>query len=300
MKKRFMGNAMLLSAAMIWGASFVAQTVGMDYVGPFTFQAVRCFLASLVLLPVIALMDKKGNDKKPVTAAAKKDQLIYGLLCGIVLFAACSLQQIGLQYVEAGKAGFITSLYIILVPIAGLLFGQKIKPWVLGSVLLALVGLYLLCATDMRIGKGELLVLACAVAYTAHILIIDKVSARLDGVRLSCMQFFVVAMISTAAMFLWEAPSVGSILLCWLPICYSGVLSAGVGFTFQIIGQAYTEPTVASLLMSLESVFSMLFGWLLLNQKLSATEIFGCSLVFLGVIIAQLPGKKSKFEKIPA
>ncbi len=294
MKKRFMGNAMLLSAAMIWGASFVAQTVGMDYVGPFTFQAVRCFLASLVLLPVIAFMDHKGNDKKPVTTAAKKDQLFYGTLCGVVLFAACSLQQVGLQYVEAGKAGFITSLYIILVPIAGLLFGHKIKPWVLGSVLLALVGLYLLCATDLHIGKGELLILACAFAYTVHILIIDRVSARLDGVRLSCMQFFVVGIISTAAMFLWESPSIDGILQCWLPICYSGILSAGVGFTFQIIGQAYTEPTVASLLMSLESVFSMLFGWLLLNQRLSGLKLFGCGLVFAGVIIAQLPGKKAK------
>lgn len=294
MKKQFIGNAMLLSAAMIWGASFVAQTVGMDYVGPFTFQTVRCFLASLVLLPVIALIDKKGNSKKPVTAAAKKDQLIYGILCGVVLFVSCSLQQIGLLYVEAGKAGFITSLYIILVPIAGLLFGRKIKPWVLGSVLLALVGLYLLCATDMSIGKGELLILACAVTYTVHILIIDKVSARLDGVRLSCMQFFVVGIISTAAMFIWETPSMDNILLCWLPICYSGILSAGVGFTFQIIGQSYTEPTVASLLMSLESVFSMLFGWLLLNQRLSGWELFGCGLVFAGVIIAQIPGKKAK------
>ena len=296
MKKRFMGNAMLLSAAMIWGASFVAQTVGMDYVGPFTFQAVRCFLASLVLLPVIACIDRKGNGKKPVSPAAKKDQLVYGVLCGLVLFVACSLQQIGLQYVEAGKAGFITSLYIILVPIAGLLFGRKIKPWVLGSVLLALVGLYLLCATDMSIGKGELLILACAAAYTAHILIIDKVSARLDGVRLSCMQFFVVGIISTAAMFIWETPSTDGILQCWLPICYSGILSAGVGFTFQIIGQAHTEPTVASLLMSLESVFSMIFGWLLLNQRLSGLELFGCGLVFAGVIIAQIPGKKSNIS----
>ena len=294
MNKRFMGNAMLLSAAMIWGASFVAQTVGMDYVGPFTFQTVRCFLASLVLLPVIALIDKKGNSKKPVTATAKKDQLIYGILCGVVLFVSCSLQQIGLLYVEAGKAGFITSLYIILVPIVGLLFGRKIKPWVLGSVLLAFVGLYLLCATDMNIGKGELLILACAVTYTMHILIIDKVSARLDGVRLSCMQFFVVGIISTVAMFIWETPNMNGILQCWLPICYSGILSAGVGFTFQIIGQSYTEPTVASLLMSLESVFSMLFGWLLLNQRLSGWELFGCGLVFAGVIIAQIPGKKAK------
>ncbi len=293
MKKRFMGNAMLLGAAMIWGAAFVAQTVGMDYVEPFTFQAVRCFLASLVLLPVIAFMNKKGNDKKPVTTAAKKNQLFYGALCGVVLFIACSLQQFGLKYVEAGKAGFITSLYIILVPIAGLLFGQKVKPWIWISVVLALSGLYLLCAGDMTVGKGELLVLGCSAAFTAHILIIDKVSSKLDGIRLSSMQFFVVGVISLIVMFFTETPDLHSILQCWLPICYAGILSAGVGYTFQIIGQAHTEPTVASLLMSLEAVFSMLFGWLLLNQKLFATELFGCGLVFIGVIIAQLPGKNA-------
>ncbi len=293
MSKRFVGNTMLLAAAMIWGAAFVAQTVGMDYVEPFTFQAVRCFLASIVLLPVIGFMDIKGNSKKSVTREAKKNQFFYGVLCGLVLFAACSLQQFGLKYVEAGKAGFITSLYIILVPIAGLLFGRQIKPWVWGSVVLALAGLYLLCAGDMTVGKGELLVLGCSAAFTAHILIIDKVSAKLDGIRLSSLQFLVVGVISLIVMFFTETPDLNGILRCWLPICYAGILSAGVGYTFQIIGQEHTDPTVASLLMSLESVFSMLFGWLLLNQKLSAPEMIGCALVFIGVIIAQIPGKKT-------
>ena len=292
MSKRFMGNLMLLAAAMIWGAAFVAQTVGMDYVEPFTFQAVRCFLASFVLLPVIWFMDKKGNAKKPETPLQKKEQIFYGVLCGLLLFAACSLQQLGLLYVEAGKAGFVTSLYIILVPIAGLFFGKKVKPWVWISVVLALVGLYLLCASDMSIGKGELMILACSVAFTGHILVIDKVSPRLDGVRLSSLQFFVVGIISLVVMFWKETPDLQAILQCWLPICYAGILSAGVGYTFQIIGQAHTDPTVASLLMSLESVFAMLFGWLLLKQRLSGTEMIGCVLVFAGVILAQLPGKK--------
>lgn len=292
MSKRMLGNLMLLGAAMIWGAAFVAQTVGMEYVEPFTFQAVRCFLASIVLLPVIWIMDKKGNPHKPVTAAERKTQLFYGAICGVFLFAACSLQQLGLQYVEAGKAGFVTSLYIILVPLTGLFFGRKVKPWVWISVVLALVGLYLLCASDMSIGKGELMILACSVAFTAHILVIDKVSAKLDGVRLSSMQFFVVGLISLVVMICKETPNLQSILQCWLPICYAGILSAGVGYTFQILGQAHTDPTVASLLMSLESVFAMLFGWLLLHQKLTVTEMIGCVLVFAGVILAQLPGKK--------
>ena len=292
MSKRMMGNFMLLAAAMIWGAAFVAQTVGMDYVEPFTFQAVRCFLASLVLLPVIWVMDKRGNAHKPVTTEDHMSQIFYGILCGILLFAACSLQQLGLQYIEAGKAGFVTSLYIILVPLAGLFFGKKVKPWVWISVVLALVGLYLLCASDLSIGKGELMILACSVAFTGHILVIDKVGGKLDGVRLSSMQFLVVGIISSVVMLVKETPDLQSILQCWLPICYAGILSAGVGYTFQILGQAHTDPTVASLLMSLESVFAMLFGWLLLKQRLSPMELFGCALVFTGVVLAQLPGKK--------
>lgn len=297
MSKRMLGNLMLLVAAMIWGAAFVAQTVGMDYIGPFTFQAVRCFLASVVLLPVIWLTDKKGNPHKPITAADHKRQNFYGIVCGILLFAACSLQQVGLQYVEAGKAGFITSLYIILVPLAGLLFGKKIKPWVWVSVFLAVVGLYLLCASDMSIGKGELLVLGCSLAFAGHILVIDKVSDRLDGVRLSSMQFLVVGLISVVVMLFTETVDLRSILQCWLPICYAGILSGGVGYTFQILGQVHTDPTVASLLMSLESVFAMLFGWLLLQQRISVVEMFGCVLVFAGVILAQLPGKKEMLQK---
>lgn len=292
MSKRTMGNLMLLGAAMIWGAAFVAQTVGMEYLEPFTFQTIRCLLASVVLLPVIWFSDKKGNPYKPVTAAQRKYQLVSGLICGVVLFFASSLQQYGLVYVEAGKAGFVTSLYIILVPIAGLFFGKKVKPWVWISVVLALVGLYLLCASDMSIGKGELMILGCSLAFTAHILVIDKVSPKLDGIRLSSMQFFVVAVISSIVMMIQETPDWNAVLQCWLPICYAGILSGGVGYTFQILGQAHTDPTVASLLMSLESVFAMLFGWLLLKQRLTPAEMIGCVLVFAGVILAQIPGKK--------
>lgn len=292
MKKRTMGNIMLLLGAMIWGSAFVAQSVGMEYVEPFTFQACRCLLGSIVLLPVIAVMDRKGNDKKPVTKADWRFLLLSGLGCGLLLFTACSLQQVGLLYTTAGKSGFITSLYIILVPIVGIFLGKKVNPWIWGSVVLAIVGLYLLCGGGLSLGKGELLTLGCAAAFTFHILLIDKVSSRLDGVRLSCIQFFVCGMISVVFMLCTETPDLKAVLQCWLPIGYAGILSCGVAYTFQIIGQAHTEPVVASLLMSLESVFAAVFGWILLREALSVPEFIGCALVFSGVILAQLPAKE--------
>ena len=292
MSKRWIGNGLLLLGAMIWGAAFVAQSVGMDYLEPFTFQASRCFLGSLVLLPVIAVMDRRGVSRRPVTAEAKKQQLYFGLACGVIIFAACSLQQWGLLYTTPGKSGFLTSLYIILVPMAGLLFGRRVKPWVWGSVVLAVLGLYLLCgSTDFSLGAGELLTLGSAVAFCFHILVIDRASSQVDGVRLSATQFFICGCLSLVCTFLWETPRWENILACWIPIGYAGIFSSGIGYTFQIIGQAHTEPTVASLLMSLESVFSVIFGWIILRQSLTPTELLGCALVFAGVLISQIPGK---------
>lgn len=294
MSKRTMGNLMLLVGAMIWGAAFVAQSVGMDYVEPFTFQTARCFLGSLVLLPVIWFRDQSGhNPKKPVSRADRKTLLTAGLACGSVLFLASSLQQLGLLYTSAGKSGFITAFYIILVPVLGLFLHKKVKPWIWISVILAIVGLYLLCAGEtMTVGRGEWLTLGCALAFSVQILCIDHFSPKVDGVRLCALQFFICGVVSMLVMFLTESPSWDAVLQCWLPIGYAGILSSGVAYTFQIIAQAYTEPTVASLLMSLESVFSVLFGWLLLHQTLTGKELLGCLLVFSGVILAQLPGKE--------
>ena len=293
MSKKWIGNLLLFMAAMIWGGAFVAQTEAMKYTQPFTFQAARFFLGSLVLLPVIAIMDKKGNAKKPVTKQQKRDQLFAGVVCGLILFAACSPQQLGLMLeLPAGKSGFITSLYIILVPIFGLFAKKKVQPWVWGSVALALFGLYMLCGMgSFSLNWGEGLTLICALSFTFHILFIDRVSARVDGVRLSCMQFFVSGLISLIIALIIEQPTWHSLVLCWLPIAYTGILSSGAGYTFQILGQGYTEPTTASLLMSLESVFSAVFGWLIIGQRLSWMELCGCCLVFTGVVIAQLPGK---------
>jgi len=293
MSKQMMGNGMLLLAAMIWGAAFVAQTVGMEYVEPFTFQACRCILGGLVLLPVIAALDKRGNEKKPVTRAQRTYLLLSGVGCGILLFTACSLQQFGLLYTTAGKSGFITSLYIILVPILGLCLGKKVLPWIWGSVALAIGGLYLLCGMGtFSLNLGEGLTLVCAIAFSFHIMFIDHVGNKVDGIRMSCTQFITAGIVSFIISLIMEDASLSSAAACWLPIAYTGIFSSGVAYTLQILGQARTEPTTASLLMSLESVFSALFGWILIKEQLSPIELVGCALVFIGVIIAQLPEKK--------
>lgn len=294
MKKKWIGNILLFAAAMIWGGAFVAQTEAMKFTQPFTFQAARFFLGALVLVPVIAIMDKKGNPKKPETAAQKKHQAFAGTVCGIILFAACSPQQLGLMLdLPAGKSGFITSLYIILVPIFGLFTKKKVRPWVWGSVVLSLFGLYMLCGMgSFSLNWGEGLTLLCAIAFTFHILFIDKMGDTVDGVRMSCMQFFTSGLLSLIVALIIEDPTWDSVRLCWLPIAYTGIFSSGVGYTFQILGQNYTDPTSASLLMSLESVFSAVFGWLIIHQSLSWMELVGCGLVFAGVVISQLPGKE--------
>lgn len=288
MVQRYKGEFLLLLTAMIWGSALVAQSVSMDLIGPFTFQCMRSILGSLVLLPVIAVFSKR-TDRSAQTAQERKTQWIGGLICGCVFFVAGSLQQIGLCYTSAGKAGFITALYIILVPIAGIFFHRKVGWNVWGGVLLAVAGLYLLCVTEaLSIGTGDLLVFVSSIAFAAHILVIDHFSPKTDGVKLSCMQFAVNAVLSGVGMLLFEQPSLSAIAACWLPICYTGILSCGLAYTLQIIGQKYTEPTVASLLLSLESVFSVLFGWLLLRQGLSGRELIGCVLMFAAIVLAQI------------
>lgn len=288
MAKKYKGNLYLLLTAMIWGSALVAQSVSMDLIGPFTFQCMRSILGALVLLPVIAVFSRR-EDGAASAAGGRRDQWVGGLLCGCVFFVAGSLQQIGLCYTSPGKAGFITALYIVLVPIAGIFFGKRAGWNVWTGVLLALVGLYLLCVTEsLSIGLGDLLVFFSSIAFAAHILVIDHYSPKVDGVKLSCMQFAVNAVLSGVGMLLFEQPSPGAIAACWLPICYTGILSCGLAYTLQIIGQKYTDPTIASLLLSLESVFSVLFGWLLLREGLSLRELAGCVLMFAAIVLAQI------------
>lgn len=293
-KTNYKSLFLLLLAAIIWGVAFVAQSVGMDYVKPFTFNGVRCLLGAIVLLPVIHLFDRKKTveEKK---SEDKKSLWIGGTLCGLCLCTASSFQQIGLQYTTAGKAGFLTALYIVLVPIIGLLFKKKCSPFVLGSIVLALVGLYLLSIKEgFHIEKGDIYVMICALIFSLHILTIDYFSPKCDGVKLSCVQFLVSGVIATGIALVIEKPELTQIMAAWLPIAYAGVLSCGVAYTLQIIGQKDMNPTVASLVLSLESVVSVLAGWLLLNQVLDTREIVGCVIMFIAIILAQI-----NFEKTP-
>lgn len=293
--KQLRGSLLLTLTALIWGTAFVAQNVGMDHIGPFTFNAVRTLLAGVVLIPVILLFDKL--QKKPALTKRKKaDTLIGGVFCGTVLFVASSLQQVGIQTITenaSGKAGFITALYIIIVPVLGLALGQRPRRQMWVCVALAILGFYLLCVTgDFSIGLGELLVLGCALGYSVHIMLIDHFSPRAESVRMSCIQFFVSGFLSLIAMFLLEEPSLTGIWAANVSILYTGIMSSGVGYTLQIVAQKDVNPTLATMIMSLESVFAVLAGWLLLHENLSGRELFGCLLVFIAVILAQLPQKQ--------
>ena len=291
--KKFRGSLLLLLTAMIWGAAFVAQSVGMDHVGPYTFLFSRSILGGVALIPVIAVMDRKKKEKPEKKGG--KLLVLGGVACGCALFLGSILQQIGIQETTAGKAGFLTAMYMILVPIAGLFFGKKPGLRVWGAVVVALGGMYFLClhGTDLgSINRGDLLEMACAVGFTCHILIIDHFSGRVDGVKMSCIQFFVCGFLAMVGMFLFEEPHFSDILAAGVPIAYAGLLSSGVGYTLQIVAQKDTDPTVASLLMSLESVFSLIFGWILLQEGMSGIELLGCSLMFAAIIWVQLPEKK--------
>ncbi len=290
MKKQLSGVIALLGATVIWGSAFIAQSVGMDKIGPFTFQAVRCFLAVVFLFPASALFSKG----KPFWKSWADPALWRsGVICGLALFAASSLQQIGLVYTDAGKAGFLTAMYIVFVPFLGLFLGQRPGRNALLSLIPAIVGLYLLSCTSVSgINKGDVLLLLCAVAFSVQILLIDRHCAGLDGLKLNCIQALVAAVLSVPWALLTETVDASRIASCWLPLGYAGVLSMGVAYTLQIVGQKRVAPSAAALLMSLESVFAALFGWLLLHETMTRAELLGCVLVFAAVVISQLPEKK--------
>jgi drug/metabolite transporter (DMT)-like permease len=288
-------SLLLVLTAFIWGVAFVAQSEGMNHVGGYTFIGCRYILGGAVLLPVICAIrrlnqaeyDKLGADGvKKLT----KTGITGGICCGICLFIASSLQQFGIAYTTVGKAGFITALYMVIVPILGIFLHKKVGLNVWISVALAVVGMYLLCITEgFTIGKGDLLVSLCAIAFSFHILTIDHFSPMAEGVVISCTQFFVAGILGCIAMFIFEDPKIEDILAAGLPIAYAGIMSSGVAYTLQIVAQKDMDPTVASLIMSLESVFSLLAGWVLLGQKLSARELFGCVLVFAAILLVQIP-----------
>lgn len=310
----------LFLTAMIWGAAFVAQSVSMDYIGPFTFICLRSVIGGLFLIPVIIVLDgirkKNQNESANVVSSEntlynietdiekeekqrlswKNKQLIEGgIVCGILLFFANCFQQTGIQYTTVGKAGFITTFYIIIVPLIGLFFKKYcgILTWI--GVVIALAGLYFLCITQkLTIQRGDALILCCSVLYAGQILAIDHYNPFVDGVKMSCIQFLTGGVLGAVFMFLFENPSVAMILSAAGPILYTGIMSTGVGYTLQIVGQKGLNPTVAALILSLESVFSALSGYVFLHQVLTTRELIGCVLMFIAIVLAQLPDIRRK------
>lgn len=299
MKTNLKKNIMLLSAAIIWGGAFVAQSVGMDYVEPFTFNAVRCIIAFLTLVVAVIAIDKIHGKKISLWGTddlrERKTLIIGGIICGVLLAISSNFQQVGIKFTTVGRAGFITALYIVFVPLLGLFFKKKVT-WLLWiAVTLATVGFYFLCVTDgFAVSVGDMLVLACAFCFSLQVLAIDYFAPKVDCVRLTALQFFVCGALTTLIMFLFEKPSAESLVTAYIPLLYAGVLSGGVAFTFQTVGQNGNNPTVASLLMSLESVFAVIFAWLILNQTMTGREVIGASLTFIAIIIAQIPLKSKK------
>lgn len=292
-------SLLLLLTATIWGVAFVAQSVSMDYIGGFTFNAIRNIIGAITLVPVILIFSKQNPaaDQNPADRQkARKTLITGGICCGILLCLASNFQQFGIKYTTVGKAGFITACYIIIVPIIGIFLKKKCSPFIWIAVLLSLGGLYLLCISPgegFSIGKGDTLVLICAVVFSFHILTVDHFSPLVDGVKMSCIQFLVCGILSGIPALIFENPNITNILQAWMPILYAGILSCGVAYTLQIVGQKGMNPTVASLIMSLESCISVIAGWLILGQNLSSREIFGCVLMFGAIVLAQLPQKSA-------
>lgn len=292
MKQKLRGIVALMVATVIWGSAFIAQSVGMDHIGPMTFQAVRCTLGAVFLVPVVFLFEK---DKSNFLHNWKNPKLWEaGIVCGAALFVAAGLQQVGLVYTTAGKAGFITAMYIVLVPILGIFLGKRPSPACWFSVVLAVIGLYLLsCMGATGINIGDILMLGGALGFAVQITLIDRMAGNLDGLRMNAIQALVCGLLSAFFMFATEEPNIQNILACWLPLGYAGILSMGIAYSLQIVGQKHLEPTPASLIMSLESVYAVLFGWLLLNETMTNWEMTGCALVFVAVILSQIPTKNS-------
>lgn len=293
--KILIGSGLLVLTALIWGIAFVAQSEGMNYVGGFTFNASRFLIGGAVLIPCIYFL-RRGNreQRQALTEEEQKQQnrtgIAGGICCGLVLCLSSSLQQFGIAHTTVGKAGFITALYIILVPILGLFMKKKVGLNIWVSVMMAAVGMYLLCINEgFSVGRGDFLVFLCSIGFSLHILVIDYFSPRADGVVISCVQFFTAGIVSGVLMLLFEKPSWEAVMAAWMPVLYAGVMSCGVAYTLQVVAQKNVPPTMASLLMSLESVFSVLAGWVILGQKLSGREMLGCALVFAGILLAQIP-----------
>ncbi len=299
MNKQYKGSILLLITAIIWGVAFVAQDVGMDYWSPFTFNGVRNVIGAAVLLPFIYMRDKsRGENAKKWS---DKTLIAGGILCGIALCSATCFQQYGILFSDAsaGKAGFITAFYIVLVPIAGIFIKKKCPVTAYIAAIIAAVGLYILCIPQgvvFTVEFADVLVFICALIFTVQILLVDYYSPKVDGVKLACIQFFTSAVISLAGAFVTDSFALTFNFEAWIPILYAGLLSSGVAYTLQIIGQKDLNPTVASIIMSLEACVSVIAAWIILGDAMNLRQITGCVIMFAAILLAQLPGKKCGIE----
>lgn len=294
MNKKLLSSGSLLLATIIWGSAFVSQNIAMRYLGPFSFQAIRCWLAVLGLIAVIAIFDRFKKPKKTFFKQWTDKKLwLAGILCGIPLFLACNLQQIALVDTDPGKAGFLTAMYIVIVPIIGIFRGERPTIMIPISVLLAVAGLYCLsCIGVTSVSTGDLLLLACALMFAIQITVVDIFVDSVDALRLNAIQALVCALLSTVIALFTEQISWQGVLDCALPLAHVGFLSMGAAYALQILGQKNLQPTVASLIMSLESVFAVMFEMIIMRQFMTGWETIGSVLVFVAVILSQIPVKK--------
>ncbi|MBO4939758.1 MAG: DMT family transporter [Clostridia bacterium] len=292
-KNRVLGSILMLVAALIWGSAFVAQTVGMESIGPFTFTGIRISLGALALLPVCLIKDRFEAKKNPLQEKRPfftKRELLYGSMMGLAFFVASNFQQYALLYTTAGKSAFITALYIVFVPLTGVFMKKKVPMFVWAGVAIAFVGLYFLSVSPEESGLnlGDILAFVGSLFFTVQIILIEKSGEETDGVKLSLLQFIVCGALSSILMFAFETPKMDDIFAATVPLLYAGLLSGGVAYTLQIISQRNLDTTVASLLMSMESVFAVLTAWLLIQEAMTPREIFGCVIMFAAIILAQL------------
>lgn len=320
MSEKMKGPLMLMTTAMIWGTAFVAQKNGMELIGPIAFNGIRTIIGGIILLPVIFFMNRKKASKnendelseQEQTEAKKQEKkllLTGGIICGLALMVAGNIQQVGLFYTTAGKTAFITPLYVVIVPLIGLFLKKKIRPVMWLCVFASVVGLYFLCIPAGEgfggINKGDMIVLVCAVFFAIHILAVDYFSPKVDGIKLSCIQFFVAGGISILLMLPldpalgFDLPSWSNILASWFPLCYVGIMSCGVAYTFQVVGQSYVNPTAAAMILCLESVFGVIAGMIFLGEAMALRETVGCIIMFTAIIAAQFPSKEKQIQEKP-
>ena len=298
-KNPLKGASLLILGSFIWGTTFVAQSMGTNHLNAFSFNCIRNFIGVFALIPVlfIQLYTQNANmNSAQIKKVFTKDLLLGGFICGTALCLASNFQQMGIEHSTVGKSAFITTLYIVLVPLLGLFFKKKLSPQIWCGVLLAMIGLYLLCMKDEAfvLTTGDIYLLLCAFFFTIQITAVDYYAPKVNCIALSMMQFLTTAILSGIGMLFTELPTMENIIGALFPLLYAGVLSSGIAYTFQIIGQKHLAPTVASLIMSLESVFATLAGWIVLHEILSTKELIGCGLVFAAVVLTQLPSFKLK------